>query len=227
MVDVMQVFNHSLNRLFNYSFNRVPKRTSAASFASKTFSRFGIAAIAGCSMAMMAIGKVEAQVANTLVYIAGNNPYTLDLTRQVVTNPVVAAVNGRTSIIAGTFDPQTANYVTRELQRRGIAAQQASQIVSANPQPTTNPSVTLTSYLPNSTNNLDNPSRYRYVTAVPMSAGGLAALAQVQRFVPRAFISKSFRGDYIYAGGYTNRDGAESLKHFLRSQGLDARVLYF
>ncbi len=219
MVNVMQILNlNRVNRLFPRGW---------ASLAIKTLSQASMAAIAGGMIATMAIGNAEAQVANTLVYILGNNPYTLDLTRQVVTNPAIASVNGRTSIIAGTFDPQTANYVTRELQRRGVAAQQLAQITTAVAQPISSTPVTLTSYLPNTTNNLDNPSRYRYVTAVPMSAGGMAALAQVQRFVPRAFISKSFRGDYIYAGGYTNRDGAESLRHFLRSQGLDARVLYF
>ena len=60
-----------------------------------------------------------------------------------------------------------------------------------------------------------------------MSAGGAGALAQLKRLIPNAFVAKSYRGDYIYAGGYTNRDAAESLRHFLRSQGLDARVLYF
>lgn len=55
----------------------------------------------------------------------------------------------------------------------------------------------------------------------------IATLDQVRQFIPSAFVAKSGRGDYIYAGGYTNRDAAESLKHFLRSQGLDARVLYF
>lgn len=193
----------------------------------KALGRASVAAIAGGMITTIAIGHAEAQVANTLVYVVGDNSYTFDLTRQVVANPAIALVNGRTSIVAGTFEPQTADYVTRELQRRGVAAQQLTQITTTIPQPTPSAPVTLTSYLPNTTNNLDNPSRYRYVTAVPMSAGGMAALAQVQRFIPRAFISKSFRGDYIYAGGYTNRDGAESLKYFLRSQGLDARVLYF
>ena len=202
-------------------------RQEWAGLALKALGQASVAAIAGGMITAIAIGHAEAQVANTLVYVVGDNSYTFDLTRQVVANPAIALVNGRTSIVAGTFDPQTADYVTRELQRRGVAAQQLTQITTTIPQPTPSAPVTLTSYLPNTTNNLDNPSRYRYVTAVPMSAGGMAALAQVQRFIPSAFISKSFRGDYIYAGGYTNRDGAESLKYFLRSQGLDARVLYF
>jgi len=184
-------------------------------------------AIASCGFWTFAIASANAQVGNILVYVAGSNPVTLDITRQVVTNPIIASVNGKTSIVAGAFDAATADYVTRELQRRGIAAQQGYQTPQNNP-PASTPYVTLPTYLPNNNNvSPENASQYRYVTAVPMSAGGLGALAQVQRLIPNAFIAKSFRGDYIYAGGYTNRDAAESLKHFLRSQGLDARVLYF
>ncbi|MBD2178180.1 hypothetical protein H6F42_14770 [Pseudanabaena sp. FACHB-1998] len=190
-------------------------------------------AIASCGFWAVAIASANAQSGNILVYVAGNNPVTLDITRQVVTNPVIGLVNGRTSILTGYFDAPTADFVTRELQRRGIAAQQTYQVAQNIPQ-TNTPYVTLPTYLPNNNlpnNNsnigLQNSAQYRYVTAVPMSAGGLGALAQVKKLIPNAFISKSFRGDYIYAGGYTNRDAAESLKHFLRSQGLDARVLYF
>jgi hypothetical protein len=185
-------------------------------------------AIASCGFWAVAIANANAQAGNILVYVAGNNPVTLDITRQVVTNPVIGLVNGRTSILTGYFDAPTADFVTRELQRRGIAAQQTYQSPQSISQPNT-PYVTLPTYLPKNNSNvsLGNSAQYRYVTAVPMSAGGLGALAQVQRLIPNAFIAKSFRGDYIYAGGYTNRDAAESLKHFLRSQGLDARVLYF
>ena len=178
----------------------------------------------------MAIASANAQAGNIIVYMSGNNPVTLDVARQVVTNPVIALVNGQTSIVAGSFDAQTADYVTRELQRRGLAAQQTYQANQPNSQLTnTSPYVTLPNYLPSNTpaTNIENSAQYRYVTAVPISAGGMSALSQVQRSVPNAFIAKSGRGDYIYAGGYANRDAAESLKHFLRSQGLDARVLYF
>lgn len=179
----------------------------------------------------VAIASAKAQAGNILVYVAGNNPVTLNITRQVVTNPVVALVNGQASIVAGSFDEPTADYVTRELHRRGVAAQQTYQ-TAQNVQPitpsTNSPYVTLPSYIPNNISNTDNLAQYRYVTAVPVnSSNGLATLAQVQRLIPQAFIAKSFRGDYIYAGGYNNRDAAESLKYFLRSQGLDARVLYF
>lgn len=172
----------------------------------------------------MAIANAKAQAGNIIVYVAGDNPVVLDIARQVVTNPAIALVNGRTSIVAGSFDAQTADFVTRELQRRGLAAQQTYQPI--NQFANTSPYVNLPSYLPTNTS-LGNSAQYRYVTAIPMSTGGMGALAQVQRLIPKAFVAKSFRGNYIYAGGYTNRDAAESLKHFLRSQGLDARVLYF
>ena len=174
----------------------------------------------------VAIASTYAQARNVIVYVAGDNPVTLNVARQVVTNPVIASINGQTSILAGSFDAATADYVTRELQRRGLAAQQTYQLTNQINQTTnTSPFVTLPNYLP--TNNIQNSAQYRYVTAIPMNAGGMVALAQVQQLIPNAFVTKSFRGDYIYAGGYTNRDAAESLKHFLRSQGLAARVLYF
>lgn len=174
----------------------------------------------------VAIASTYAQARNVIVYVAGDNPVTLNVARQVVTNPVIASINGQTSILAGSFDAATADYVTRELQRRGLAAQQTYQLINQiNQTPNTSPFVTLPNYLP--TNNIQNSAQYRYVTAIPMNAGGMVALAQVQQLIPNAFVTKSFRGDYIYAGGYTNRDAAESLKHFLRSQGLAARVLYF
>ncbi|NUN64418.1 hypothetical protein HCU40_06575 [Pseudanabaena biceps] len=189
------------------------------------------AAIASLGIYNIAISNAEAQLGNVVVYIAGNNPVTLGIARQVVTNPVVALVNGRTSIVTGSFDSSTADYVTRELQRRGVAAQQAfqsPQTIQPSQSINTSPYVTLPNYLPNntSTNSIENSSQYRYITAVPARSGS-SSLAQIRQFVPNAFLAKSGRGDYIYAGGYTNRDAAESLKHFLRSQGIDARVLYF
>lgn len=174
-----------------------------------------------------------AQAGNILVYITGDNPIALNIARQVVTNPVIASVNGQTSIVTGSFDSQTADFVTRELLRRGVSSQQIFQTPQTfqplNFPATASPYVTLPNYLPSniSANGIENSAQYRFVTAIPMSRGGLDVLAQVQRLIPGAFVAKSFRGDYIYAGGYTNRDEAESLKYFLRSQGLDARVIYF
>jgi len=173
----------------------------------------------------VAIANANAQLGNVVVYIAGNNPVTLNIARQVVTNPVVASVNGQTSIVAGAFDAPTADFVSRELQRRGVAAQQAYTSQTFQPTQTVinSPFVTLPSYLP--TNSIENSAQYRYVTAVPLRS--LSTLEQVRQFIPTAFVARSGRGNYIYAGGYPNRDAAESLKHFLRSQGIDARVLYF
>jgi hypothetical protein len=188
-------------------------------------------AIASLGFVNIAIAEAKAQVGNVIVYIAGNNPVTLDVTRQVVTNPIIASVNGKTSIVAGSFDLQTADFVTRELQRLGLAAQQGyqtSSVFQPNQPVSNNPYVTLPSYLPTDPVNMNNnPSKYRYITGVPVRNGDMTSLARVRQFIPNAFISKSELGDYIYAGGYTNRDAAESLKHFLRSQGVDARVIYF
>lgn len=189
-----------------------------------------ILAIASFGALHVVIAQANAQAANIIVYVAGDNPVTLNVVRQVVTNPIITSVKGQTSIVTGVFDAQTADFVTRELQRRGLAAQQTYQTYqSSNQILNTSPSVTLPSYLPanTSTTSIENSAQYRYVTAIPMSTGGMGALAQVQRLIPNAFVAKSSRGNYIYAGGYPNRDAAESLKHFLRSQGLDARVLYF
>jgi hypothetical protein len=172
--------------------------------------------------------SANAQAGNVVVYVAGNNPVTLNITRKVVTNPIVTLVNGKTSIVTGAFDQATADFVKLELERRGVSAQQTYISQSPNTLPDVNtPTVNLPSYLPSDSFNNNNLTQYRYVTAVPISVSGLGDLAQLQRLIPKAFISKSTRGDYIYAGGYTNRDAAESLKYFLRSQGLDARVLYF
>jgi hypothetical protein len=187
-----------------------------------------ILAIASFGFWNLTLSVVRAQSGKITVYMAGDNPVTLDVARQVVTNPLVSLVNGRTVIVAGSFDAQTANFVTRELQLRGLAAQQTYQSYQPISQSSnTSPYVTLPSYLPSNIANIQNLAQYRYVTAIPMSAGGPGALAQLKRLIPNVFVTKSYRGDYIYAGGYTNRDAAESLRHFLRSQGLDARVLYF
>jgi len=184
-------------------------------------------AIASLGFWNLAIANADAQLGNVVVYMAGNNPATLNVVRQVVTNPVFASVNGQNSIVAGSFDAPTANYVINELQRRGVDAQQGYQTAQTSQPSNTSPYVTLPSYLPSnpSTTSIENSAQYRYVTAVPLRS--VQTLVQVRQFIPSAFISKSGRGDYVYTGGYPNRDAAESLKHFLRSQGLDARVLYF
>jgi hypothetical protein len=71
-----------------------------------------------------------------------------------------------------------------------------------------------------------NPN-FRYVAAVPAIASNQFLLSRVRQHVPSAFISNSGRGTYIHAGAYQSRDAAESVSRYLRSQGLDSRVLYF
>jgi len=77
--------------------------------------------------------------------------------------------------------------------------------------------------LPQATQN----SNFRYVTAVPATANNQFLLSRVRQYVPTAFFSNSGRGTYIHAGAYQSRDSAESVSRYLRSQGVDSRVLYF
>ena len=70
-------------------------------------------------------------------------------------------------------------------------------------------------------------SDFRYVTVVPTPANNQLLLSQVRQYVPSAFLSSSGRGSFIHAGAYQNRDSAEAVSRYLRSQGVDSRVLYF
>ncbi|MBD2188201.1 hypothetical protein [Pseudanabaena mucicola] len=70
-------------------------------------------------------------------------------------------------------------------------------------------------------------SDFRYVTVVPTPANNQLLLSQVRQYVPSAFFSSSGRGSFIHAGAYQNRDSAEAVSRYLRSQGVDSRVLYF
>ena len=66
---------------------------------------------------------------------------------------------------------------------------------------------------------------YPYVVVVP--TGSQTTLSAVRQCVPDAFVSRSKLGTYVQAGAFPNRAGAESLSWFLKSRGLDARVVYF
>lgn len=63
-----------------------------------------------------------------------------------------------------------------------------------------------------------------YVVAVPGS--DRATLAQIKVCIRDAFVTRSTAGEYIQAGAFNNRLEAESINHFLRSQGYDSRVIY-
>jgi hypothetical protein len=65
---------------------------------------------------------------------------------------------------------------------------------------------------------------YPYVVAIPESNN--TVLADVRQFLPNAFLAGSRRGPYVYAGAFLRRDQAEQIAQQLRTQGLDARVVF-
>jgi hypothetical protein len=71
---------------------------------------------------------------------------------------------------------------------------------------------------------LGQRSGYSYVVAIPSQSR--ATLDAVRQCIPDAFITRSHLGPYVYAGSFPTRAGAESLSWFLRSRGLDSRVVY-
>lgn len=64
----------------------------------------------------------------------------------------------------------------------------------------------------------------RYIVVVPGRSN--QRLIRVRAVVPQARIFADRRGSYIYAGGYQNRNEAESLSFLLKARGLNARVDY-
>ncbi|NJR68197.1 MAG: peptidoglycan-binding protein [Synechococcales cyanobacterium CRU_2_2] len=68
-------------------------------------------------------------------------------------------------------------------------------------------------------------SRYPYVIAVPGESD--RTLRKVQAVVPGAFANKDpRRGSYVRAGAFATRAEAEAEERYLRSKGLDARVIF-
>jgi peptidoglycan hydrolase-like protein with peptidoglycan-binding domain len=63
-----------------------------------------------------------------------------------------------------------------------------------------------------------------YVVVIPERNAN--TFLQVQRYMPNAYKAKNQQGPYIIANRYYQRDGADSLAKYLRSQGLEARVVY-
>ncbi|BAZ27990.1 peptidoglycan-binding domain 1 [Cylindrospermum sp. NIES-4074] len=68
------------------------------------------------------------------------------------------------------------------------------------------------------------PNR-RYVVVVPGKSDKV--LNVVRSYIADAFLTQHQLGPYVYAGGFVNREEAECASLLLRSQGLDARVVYF
>ncbi|MGB2926543.1 MAG: peptidoglycan-binding protein [Limnothrix sp.] len=63
----------------------------------------------------------------------------------------------------------------------------------------------------------------KYIVAIP--ARSSSTLANVRQFADGAVLRPARRGTFVQAGSYDNRELAEGMSYFLRSQGLDARVV--
>lgn len=154
-------------------------------------------------------------------------------TRQIVTQTVVP----QTQIVQTGYLQQATGYVQPQT---GFIPTASATIVPttydnsigmatnfAGPSQTTNTTYTNTAtsepQLPQATQN----SSFRYIAAIPASASNQFLLSRVRQYVPNAFLTNSGRGTYIHAGAYQSRDSAESVSRYLRSQGVDSRVLYF
>ncbi len=67
--------------------------------------------------------------------------------------------------------------------------------------------------------------RNRFFVIIPSTEE--AVLAKAQTIVPTAKLTSSKQGIYIEVQGYPDRSSAEILNLTMRSQGLDARVIFF
>ena len=154
-------------------------------------------------------------------------------TRQVVTQTVVP----QTQIVQTGYTQQATGYV--QPQTGFIPAASATLVPTAYDNSigtSTNFAVQSqlinTAYTNTATNEpqlpqaAQNPS-FRYVAAIPATASNQFLLSRVRQYVPNAFLTNSGRGTYIHAGAYQSRDSAEAVSRYLRSQGVDSRVLYF
>lgn len=63
-----------------------------------------------------------------------------------------------------------------------------------------------------------------YIVAVPGSDA--RTITQVRRLVGRGYVDRAREGNFVNAGNYSDYDTARALTHLLRSNGLDARVIY-
>ena len=77
----------------------------------------------------------------------------------------------------------------------------------------------------NSTPVSNQSDNNRYVVVVPINNND--TLYEVRRYVPNAYPAQSRLGNYVNAGTFSDRAGAERVSQMLRSNGLDARVQYF
>ncbi|OIP77079.1 MAG: hypothetical protein AUK48_04655 [Oscillatoriales cyanobacterium CG2_30_44_21] len=172
--------------------------------------------------------------------------------RQVVTQTVVPQTQVlQTGYVQSGYIQQPTNFAQSQLvqpqliqsevlQQPQILVQSSSQFVSTGqivPTSFDNSSIATSSFVSAApqtfssneqvTSQQSQNSAFRYVAAVPSTANNQFLLSRVRQYVPGAFFANSGRGAYINAGAYQSRDSAESISRYLRSQGLDSRVLYF
>jgi hypothetical protein len=210
-----------------------------------------------------ATSSALAQSVQHVVYVAGNDPSTLQRVRTIAPNAFPSQLNGQPIVQAGLFNSEpNANNLVLSLQQLGLSAQKTlrsgNNVGSGSiftPQPPTSsifvpptasqPPTTDIIIRPEPPNNaiimpIPQPTamnsllpqasqdpNFRYIAAVPTHANDSFLLSRVRQFVPSAFLANSGRGIYVHAGAYPNRDSAESVSRYLRSQGIDSRVLYF
>ncbi|MFZ4557289.1 MAG: hypothetical protein ACOYN8_13075 [Pseudanabaena sp.] len=143
--------------------------------------------------------------------------------------PQTGFIPATTTTVATSYDSN--NFATQPQQVQQIQSQvvQTQQIQPQSVQYQTVQSVPVStsqtddSLLPQTN---QNPN-FRYIAAVPAKSNNQFLLSRVRQIVPNAFFANSGRGAYIHAGAYQNRDAAESVSRYLRSHGVDSRVLYF
>ena len=143
--------------------------------------------------------------------------------------PQTGFIPATTTTVASTYDSNSFVVQPQQVQQVQPQVFQTQQVQPQNVQYQAVQSVPVTtsqtddSLLPQ---NSQNPN-FRYVAAVPAKSNNQFLLSRVRQIVPNAFFANSGRGAYIHAGAYQNRDAAESVSRYLRSQGVDSRVLYF
>jgi hypothetical protein len=141
----------------------------------------------------------------TTSYVQPQTGFVPSSTTLAPVNPTATALAPVNSYNSYVVPSSSTNFSTLQTTQPVTTELSAEQLL---PQQTTNPN-------------------FRYVAAVPAKATNQFLLSQVRQYVPNAFFTNSGRGTYIHAGAYQNRDSAESVSRYLRSQGIDSRVLYF
>ncbi|MBD2513770.1 peptidoglycan-binding protein [Nostoc sp. FACHB-973] len=140
---------------------------------------------------------------------ANSDGYFSDYTRE----SVIAFQQSSRLNATGNVDWQT-------WEALGLNNSTASNYIETNPYvaPVTN------GYLLPETNGNILAGNNRYTVIVPIFSND--TLTKVQQYIPYAVAEESNLGDYVNAGGFSDRKEAERITKMLRSYGLDARIKY-